>query len=1594
MGEGELRVKRLAFDSAPTSRSGRFRYCIRRCVLLAVLPLCVACGVLAFMSAAPAFAVTTHVFSTSFGTAGEGAGQVSLASNSGVAVNSTNPNHDVYVADTGNHRVDEFDPAEPAGKQFVLMFGKDVNKTKVQGGLATEAEKDVCTAVEVALGAECEAGTSGAAPGQFTTPTFIAVDNSAGASKGDVYVADTANNVVTKFDASGALIESWGSGGQLNGSTATDGPFGALAGVTVDDSGDLWVYAINAEEKGQMFQFAQDATFTQDWTGRGVNPGGIDADSAGNLYVLTLGGAVEQFTASGTDVGQVNDGGEPTGVTVDRSNNEVYMDNGGTLIRHYDSSCDAGGGCTATDTFGSGDLSGAAGLAVDPSNHTVFAADSGNQRIAVFTGPVALPDATTEPATSVAKQSATLNGQVDPAGAGDITDCHFQYTDEATFQAQGYTGASTIACDQATPISSATAVTAGPTGLNPGTTYHFRLVAANANGENPGEDQTLTTELAVNLTIAEANPVSATTATLNGHVDSNGGGDITDCHFEYIDDASFQSNGFVGAQSAPCTPSTPISSPTDVSAEISGLSAQTTYHVRLLATNGDGTTATGDEPFTTIAAVLLEIFPANPIGATTATFNGHVDSNGGGDISDCHFEYTDDASFQSNGFAGAQSAPCTPATPISSPTDVSADVSGLTTETIYHVRLVATNSFGTSQTGDQPFTTLPRPHIDFAAAQNLTATDADLVAKINPEGFDTTYHFEWGTANCASNPCTSVPVPDADIGSGASDVTVSTHLSGLTQSTTYHWRIIATSANGSVGADADHTFIYDTAGQGLPDNRAYEQVTPVEKNAALLGSALHFVPTVADDGSRLTTTSIQCFADSVSCNATRDFASSLYGFTRSPGGWVAHQIALPSTQFPATSAYQVTPDSGAGLFSAPTAPGGEDDFYLVHPDGTFSDIGPATPPADGPQGTVSPNISTPDFSHVVFQAVHALWPFDPGTGNSLYQYSGTGNSQPSLVGVSSPGPNATDLISACGTLFPSLAAPGPVATDGLTVYFLALGQDDGNCKGPSALPTDQLYARIDGTGPGAHTVAISQPSPADCTLACTGSASSGANFEGASGDGSRAFFTSTQQLTDAASEDGAPGDGAVAVGGAGGHGCTATTGPNGCNLYLYDFSNPAGDELTAVSAGDTSGNGPRVQGVFGISRDGSHVYFVAKGVLAANLDATGHSARSGANNLYAYDASSGATSFIAALPDSDQGLWQLQTGGPSGFGANVTPDGRFLVFPSRGDLTPDDTSRSGARQIFRYDAQTGELIRISIGNDGFNDNGNRSAPTPCGTNFCAEDAGIPARTPQHGPRTDPTMSHDGSSVFFMSPVALTPHALDDVPIGTDFRDGVTPGYAQNVYEWHAGHVSLISDGRDASRDAGQTPLCEGAVSSVCLLGADGSGQNVFFSTADQLVPQDTDTLLDYYDARVGGGIPFTPPPEPCSGDNCKPPPSATPPDQVPGSVTFVGPADPAPARSKAAATRIKLIRKRGTRSALILTVSIPAKGRIRVSGAGLKPLSKAIAKAGSYRIVVGLTKKEKTLLKHKRKLTLRAKLRFVPSSGSPSSITVPVTVKA
>jgi hypothetical protein len=111
---------------------------------------------------------------------------------------------DLYVADLGNYRIQKL----TATGEFIAMFGWDVNETKGERAGATQAEKDVCTAVS---GDRCKAGTAGTGAGQFFYPTSVTVDR----RTGDVYVLDDGMGVrVDKYTSGGRFL--WRIGKDVN----------------------------------------------------------------------------------------------------------------------------------------------------------------------------------------------------------------------------------------------------------------------------------------------------------------------------------------------------------------------------------------------------------------------------------------------------------------------------------------------------------------------------------------------------------------------------------------------------------------------------------------------------------------------------------------------------------------------------------------------------------------------------------------------------------------------------------------------------------------------------------------------------------------------------------------------------------------------------------------------------------------------------------------------------------------------------------------------------------------------------------------------------------------------------------------------------------------------------------------------------------------------------------------------------------------------------------------------------------------------------------------------------------------------------------
>ena len=201
------------------------------------------------------------------------------------------------------------------------------------------------------------------------------------------------------------------------------------------------------------------------------------------------------------------------------------------------------------------------------------------------------PIVTTGAASSVAQTSATLNATVNPNGA-EVSSCELEY---GTSTAYGKTATCTPAPGSG---SGAVAVSATIAGLSAGTTYHFRVVAANSSGKSEGSDETFKTAAAQSpptVVTGTASPLTATLTSVNATVNPNGF-EVTSCKLEYGTTSAYGS-------SASCEPVTGAgSAAVAVSASLTGLSPNTTYHFRISATNSGGPSSGSDAAFTTPSA--------------------------------------------------------------------------------------------------------------------------------------------------------------------------------------------------------------------------------------------------------------------------------------------------------------------------------------------------------------------------------------------------------------------------------------------------------------------------------------------------------------------------------------------------------------------------------------------------------------------------------------------------------------------------------------------------------------------------------------------------------------------------------------------------------------------------------------------------------------------------------------------------------------------------------------------------------------------------------------------------------------------------------
>jgi uncharacterized protein (TIGR02145 family) len=395
------------------------------------------------------------------------------------------------------------------------------------------------------------------------------------------------------------------------------------------------------------------------------------------------------------------------------------------------------------------------------------------------------PTPTIAAATFINVTTATLNGTVNANYLSTIVT--FEYGTTTSY-------GSTVTASQS-PITGAavTIVNSDITGLTYATIYHYRLKAVNSLGITYSDDFTFTTlGLVPTVTTSSATNLNLTSATLNGSVNANYLSTVVT--FEYGTTTSYGSTAT--ATQSPLS----SSSNTNVSSSITGLSGGTTYHFRVSAVNSLGTSYGNDMTFISGQVPTVSTFAATNVSLTGATMNGSVNSNYLSTV--VSFEYGTTISYGSSSTVSQS--------PVlgNTNTNVNVDIIGLMPGTVYHYRLKAENSIGTSYGSDLVLTTLGQvPTVTSLAATNINLTGATLNGSINSNFLSTAVTFEYGTTTSYGNIATVTQSPLT----GNSVINVSSDITGLMQLTTYHYRIKAVNSLGT-SYGIDFTFLTKYAG--------------------------------------------------------------------------------------------------------------------------------------------------------------------------------------------------------------------------------------------------------------------------------------------------------------------------------------------------------------------------------------------------------------------------------------------------------------------------------------------------------------------------------------------------------------------------------------------------------------------------------------------------------------------------------------------------------------------------------------------------------------------------------------------------------------
>jgi hypothetical protein len=862
------------------------------------------------------------------------------------------------------------------------------------------------------------------------------------------------------------------------------------------------------------------------------------------------------------------------------------------------------------------------------------------------------PTLTAATPTAVGVTAAHFSGTVNPNGGPSTQNWYLQYSTEPANPDSWGTAALGELTGAEAESTSPIEVSGTTEALLPNTTYSVRTAvyheefASLVLTEAPYPTFTTDPATAPTLALKPASALGFSSAHLAATIDPEGGnanpgGPIPlTWQLQISRDAVNEGWQLAGAgtiEGAQAESSTPI----EIAADPTGLKTGAEYKYRLVVSYANLEATSTEGSFQTLLAgpAGVAIDPVTTHTDTTAHFSGEINPAG-----------TDPAFNVSWEFKCNPECPGVPGGSIpaaTTPTAVEADATGLEPNTTYEVKLIATNDAGPANAQTSFKTTAVGPSAETIPAFALgSGTEALLGGKVNPKNSTTKYWIEYGPGAGGPSPTYPSAVPatkDASAGSAGQIVYATQKVTGLAPASIYHFRVVAENATGTTPGE-DLSFETnplptppstecpnaklrtETNSAALPECRAYELVSPPDKN----GGDANILATSSPDGNRVGFYSFVGFGDA-HANSVINSYSSQRGFS----GWATRSVEPPygSTGRGGTEGGYVPSDfstdaSKAVTFNRSGPESGIQDVFWSSDDGTNRWVTEPTPAANHIFDKHYVGRSA-DASHVVFespqvfthevvdghQAVEgnpAVWEWVDGQVRLVS--AGVGTGAPKVgTGINADSTSATNFS---GTL----PEPTDISADGGRI-FLSLG-------------TKTVAVREDG----AVTRVLSQSQ----REGSVGEAPTVVEFLGAAVDGSRAYMTSPDQLTDDA--------------------------PVGGGIYAYDLET---DVLAFV------GPGSRVL----ISADGRRAYFTSPDQLVPGEGALG------ARNLYTADDEGNGLAFVATLaPGDDVGP---DSNDVVSADVKASPDGEHFVFQSSQRLTAFDNA--GHKEIYLYDAGADSL---------------------------------------------------------------------------------------------------------------------------------------------------------------------------------------------------------------------------------------------------------------------------------------------------------------